>query len=80
MVPGARAGGAYLLLPAPETPPGGLYCAGTGTAGTAGRSSSGSKAGRKPCQAPTDHQDRNIGDHGCGPFCSGPGIADDAPC
>ena len=26
------------------------------------------------------HPVGNIGDHGCRPFCSGPGIADDAPC
>lgn len=32
MVPGAWLGGAYLLLPASEVPPGCLYCSGTGAA------------------------------------------------
>ncbi len=34
MVPEARASGAYLLLPAPETPSGSVYRIGAGTAGT----------------------------------------------
>ena len=51
VVPGARDGRAYLVLPAPEAPAGSLHSAGTGTAIAVGRGSAGSKTERLPCQA-----------------------------
>ena len=43
VVPGARTGGAHLLLPAPQTPAGSLHSLGTGTAVATGRSSAAPK-------------------------------------
>ena len=80
MVSGARTGRAYLLLPTPEAPSGGLHCIGTGTAGAADRSATGTKAARKPRQAPVDYQDRYSGNNGCRSVYPGPGTADDTPC
>ena len=80
MVPGARSGGAYLLLPAPETASDGLYCIGTDPADTAGRSGAGSKVERNLCKAPVDYEGRIFGNHGRRPVCTGSGLAGDAPC
>ena len=77
MVPGARDGRAYLLLPAPEAPAGSLHSAGTGPAIAVGRGSVGSETGREPRQTAADYQGRYSGNHGCRPLCAGPGVADD---